>query len=99
MRVIHTVYNIGFYNINIIHETKKEYSISQQTKSSVDDWWELLSPVTDWSTWPSLTLRANDLHVEVGQAAGSGQGKFDHALHGDGVAVQVVKQRAMLMVV
>lgn len=47
----------------------------------------------------SLTLRAHDLHVEVGKAAGRGQGQFDHALHGDGVAVQVVEQRAVLVVV
>lgn len=47
----------------------------------------------------SLTLRAHDLHVEVGEAAGRGQGQFDHALHGDGVAVQVVEQRAVLVVV
>ena len=46
-----------------------------------------------------LTLCANYLHVEVSQAAGGGQGQFDHALHGDGVAVQVVKQGTMLMVV
>ena len=46
-----------------------------------------------------LTLRAHYLHVEVGEAAGCGQGQFDHALHGDGVAVQVVEQGAVFVVV
>lgn len=47
----------------------------------------------------ALTLRAHDLHVEVGQAAGGGQAQLDHALHRDGVAVQVVEERAVLVVV
>lgn len=47
----------------------------------------------------TLTLCAQDLHVQVCQAAGSRQCQFDHALDGDGVAVQVVKQRAVLVVV
>lgn len=46
-----------------------------------------------------LTLCSYDLHMEVGQAAGSGQRQLDHTLHGDGVAVQVVKQGAVFMVV
>lgn len=46
-----------------------------------------------------LTLCAHYLHVEVGEAAGCGQGQFDHALHGDRVAVQVVKQGAVFMVI
>lgn len=37
--------------------------------------------------------------MKVGEAAGCGQGEFDHALHGDGVTVQVVKQGAVLMVI
>lgn len=44
-------------------------------------------------------MRAHDLHVEVGQAAGGGQAQLDHALHRDGVAVQVVEERAVLVVV
>lgn len=46
-----------------------------------------------------LTLRANNLHVKVGEAAGCRQRQFDHALHGDRVAVQVVEQRSVLVVV
>lgn len=46
-----------------------------------------------------LTLRAHYLHVEVSEAAGCGQGQFDHALHSDGVAVKVVEEGAVLMVV
>ena len=46
-----------------------------------------------------LTLCSHDLHVEVSQAAGGGQGEFDHAFDGDGVAVQVVEQGAVLMIV
>lgn len=46
-----------------------------------------------------LTLCTHDLHVKVGEAAGCGQGQFDHALHSDGVAVQVVKQGAVFMVI
>lgn len=46
-----------------------------------------------------LTLSAEDLHVQVGQAAGGRQGQFDHALDGDGVAVKIVKKRAVLMIV
>lgn len=37
--------------------------------------------------------------MQVRQAAGGRQGQLDHALDGHGVAVQVVEQRAMLMVV
>ena len=37
--------------------------------------------------------------MQVGQAAGGGQGQLDHALDGDGVPVQVVEQRAVLVVV
>lgn len=46
-----------------------------------------------------LTLCAHYLHVEVGEAAGCRQGQFDHALHSDGVAVQVVEQWAVLVVI
>lgn len=46
-----------------------------------------------------LTLRADDFHVEVGEATGCGQGQFDHAFHSDSVAVQVVKQGAVFMVI
>ena len=46
-----------------------------------------------------LTLSAEDLHMQVGQATGSWQRQFDHALDGDGVVVQVVKKRAVLMVI
>lgn len=37
--------------------------------------------------------------MQVGQSAGGGQGQFDHALDGDGVAVQVVEQGAVFVVV
>lgn len=37
--------------------------------------------------------------MKVGEAAGRGQGEFDHALHGDGVTVQVVEQGAVLVVI
>lgn len=47
----------------------------------------------------NLTLSAEDLHVEVCQAACSRERQLDHALDGDGVAVQVVKQRAVLVIV
>lgn len=44
------------------------------------------------------TLGANDLHVQVCQAAGHRQGEEDHALHCDGVSVQVVEQGAVFVV-
>lgn len=47
----------------------------------------------------ACTLCAHDLHVEVGEAAGRGQRQLDHALHRHGVAVQVVKQGAVLVIV
>lgn len=63
-------------------------------------WWSMWSSSLEQpELYASLTLRAHNLHVEVGEAAGRGQGQFDHALHGDGVAVQVVEQRAVLVVV
>lgn len=43
-------------------------------------------------------MRANDLHVEVGQAAGHRQRQPDHALHRHRASVQVVEQRALLVV-
>lgn len=46
-----------------------------------------------------LTLGAEDLHVKVCQATGCGQSQFDHALDGDGVVVQVVEERAVLVIV
>ncbi len=46
-----------------------------------------------------LTLCADNLHVEVGEAAGCGQGQFDHSFHSDCVAVQVIKQGAMFVVI
>lgn len=46
-----------------------------------------------------LTLCADDFHVEVCEAAGCGQGQFDHAFHSDSVAVQVVKQGAVFMII
>ena len=56
--------------------------------------------------WPSAeprvvhpTLGSQDLHVQVSQAAGRRQRQLDHPLDGDGVAVQVVEQRAVLVVV
>lgn len=45
------------------------------------------------------TLCSHNLHVQVSQATGSGQGQLDHALHRHRVAVQVVEQGAVLMVV
>ena len=54
---------------------------------------------TDISMCVCLTLCPHYLHVQVGEAAGRGQGQLDHALHGDRVAVQVVEQRAVLVVV
>lgn len=46
-----------------------------------------------------LTLSAQDLHVQVRQAAGGRQRQFDHALDGDGVTVQVVEKGAVLVIV
>ena len=46
-----------------------------------------------------LTLGAQDLHVQVRQAAGGRQRQLDHALDGDRVAVQVVEEGAVLVVV
>lgn len=46
-----------------------------------------------------LTLSAEDLHVQVRQAAGGRQRQFDHALDGDGVTVQVVEEGAVLVIV
>jgi len=46
-----------------------------------------------------LTLSAEDLHMQVSQAADSRQGQLDHALDGDRVAVEILKQRAVLMIV
>lgn len=37
--------------------------------------------------------------MEVGEAAGGRQRQLDHALDGDGVAVQVVEEGAVLVVV
>lgn len=37
--------------------------------------------------------------MEVGEAAGCGQGQLDHALHCDGVAIQVVEQGAVFVVI
>lgn len=45
------------------------------------------------------TLCSDNLHVQVSQAAGSGQRQFDHALHGHCIAIQVVEERAVLVVV
>lgn len=45
-----------------------------------------------------LSLGAEDLHVEVCQAAGDGQGQNDHAVHRHCVPVQVVEQGAVLVV-
>lgn len=45
------------------------------------------------------TLRSHDLHVQVRQAAGRGQRQLDHALHRHRVAVQIVEQRAVLVIV
>lgn len=49
--------------------------------------------------WRLLTLSAQDLHVQVRQAAGGRQRQFDHALDGDRVTVQVVEKGAVLVVV
>ena len=46
-----------------------------------------------------LTLSAQELHVQVSQAAGGRQGQLDHALDGDRVVVQVVEQGSVLVVV
>lgn len=44
------------------------------------------------------TLRADDFHVEVSQTAGDGQSQDDHGLNGERVPVQVVVERAVLVV-
>lgn len=46
-----------------------------------------------------LTLSAEDLHVQVRQAAGGRQRQLDHALDGDRVTVQVVEKGAVLVIV
>lgn len=46
-----------------------------------------------------LTLCAQDLHVQVCQTTGRRESQLDHALDGDGVVVQVVKQGTVLVVV
>lgn len=43
-------------------------------------------------------MRADDLHVEVRQAAGHRQRQLDHALHRHRASVQVVKQGPLLVV-
>lgn len=48
---------------------------------------------------PAHTLSTHDLHVQVGQPAGSRQSKLDHPLYGHRVAVQVVKERSVLVVI
>lgn len=45
------------------------------------------------------TLSAQDLHMQVCQATGSRKRQFDHDLDGDRISVQIVKQRAMLVIV
>lgn len=44
------------------------------------------------------TLCADDLHVEMSQPAGDRQSEDHHALHRHSVPVQVVVQRAVLVV-
>lgn len=46
----------------------------------------------------ALALRADDLHVEVGQAAGHRQRQLHHALHRHRPSVQVVEQGPLLVV-
>ena len=55
-------------------------------------------PLREGKRCQHLTLSANDLHVEVCQAAGDGQGQNDHAVHRHRVPVQVVEQGAVLVV-
>ena len=49
--------------------------------------------------YPNTTLSPKYLHVQVSEAAGSWEGQFDHSFSSDRVAVQVVKQGAVLMVI
>lgn len=46
----------------------------------------------------SITLCTNDFHVEVCQPTSYRQSQNHHALHGDRVSVQVIVQRAVLVV-
>lgn len=54
-------------------------------------------PVEDVSAG-ARTLRADDFHVEMSQSAGDGQSQDDHGLYGERVPVQVVVERAVLVV-
>lgn len=49
--------------------------------------------------YTNATLCSKNLHVQMCKTTGSWQCQFDHSFGSDGVAVQVVKQRAVLMVV
>lgn len=63
-----------------------------------------LQHVTGWSFSDTsahsyVTLRPEDLHVQMSKATGSRQSQFDHSFSVDRVAIQVVKQRTVLVVV
>ena len=45
------------------------------------------------------TLRAEDLHVQMSEPAGDGEGELGHPGEGYGAPVEVVEQRAVLVVV
>lgn len=94
-------YVIGrFYEIdsnNIIYPNHHCTPSSLPQTSHVLPEWPLGSGAA-WQKKERLTLSANDLHVEVGQATSDGQGQRDHAIHRHRVPVQVVKQRAVLVV-
>lgn len=47
----------------------------------------------------ALTLSPHNLHVQMGQPAGSGQGEFDHPLDSHRVAIKVIKERSVLVVI
>lgn len=47
----------------------------------------------------NVTLCSKNLHVQMSKATGSWQCQFDHSFSIDGVAVQVVEQRAVFVVV
>lgn len=66
----------------------KEERVTHYTNTCPDDERRCRAP----------TLCADDLHVEMSQPAGHGQSEDHHALHRHGVPVQVVVQRAVLVV-
>lgn len=59
----------------------------------------LFSPAKELPAPFHLTLSPHNLHVQVGQPAGSGQGEFDHPLDSHRVPIKVIKERSVLVVI